>query len=347
MSLIRFPHRGRWVVCMLALGACQTGCTSALTTAYLRDALWDTAEHATESAPPAEDKIAATSTGPDADAPDAATDARADDERRAAAIEEAVERLSRIGALDAAAQAALVDTLQRTQQEDWPVVIEAFSSSLASPAAPPASDIAAAATQAAEPAAEPHVVAKADLDAPAAAPEAAAPVSPPEPEAAAPEPIAAVAPAQPAAETPLPPEPAAAAAERPRDLAIQNACFASRVQAWGVVERFLEDRFDRGQEVIVYFELDNLSAGTSPAGHTTCIDTTIVLTGPDGGRVHDWTFEPIAETCHAQRRDYFARYVVRIPETAPAGACRVELAVTDTLTGTRATATLPLDIAAR
>jgi hypothetical protein len=110
------------------------------------------------------------------------------------------------------------------------------------------------------------------------------------------------------------------------------------------VDRFAADRFRPGQDVIVYFELAGLSASESPAGHTTCIDSTLRLVAADGTVLHAWSFEPIAESCRARRHDYFARYVVRLPETAAAGACRLELGVTDTLSGQVASATLPLEL---
>jgi hypothetical protein len=132
----------------------------------------------------------------------------------------------------------------------------------------------------------------------------------------------------------------------PPALTLNNACFASRVQAWGVFDRFSHDRFQPGQDVIVYFELDGLSARQSTAGHTTCIDAALRLVDAEGRTLHDWSFEPIAETCGSRRHDYFARYVVRMPSAAEPGPCRVELTVTDMLTGTTATTTLPLEIAA-
>lgn len=325
---------------LLALAAgivVQTGCTSALTTAYLRDALWDVSEHAAESAAEVPAAAgAATSDSADRVADDVAAD-RADAERRQAAIEEAVERLERIGTLDVAVQAALVETLQATQQEDWPVVIEAFSATLA--------DKPAAAAQRraeSEPVPEPHVVAKTPTE--SAPGEAAVPpvaalaaVVTPEPPAgpAAPPPPGAT----PAAATPPDPPPAVALPP----LAVRNACFASRVRAWGNVERFPADRFQPGQEVIVYFELEGLSAAESAAGFRTAIDAALRLVDGEGREVHAWNFEPITETCPARRHDYFARYVVRLPESA-AGSCRVELAVTDAIAGASATATLPCTV---
>ncbi len=322
-----------------------TGCTSVLTSASLRDLVWDGEDHAAETDPATSD--AELEEGPDPVDPDEAADgeATADAQRRQAAVEEATARLARLDYLDDTARATLAETLGRTQQEDWPAVIDAFAESLADAnVTPPPTAEAETITEtivaepaAAEPAVteapvpdEPdaHVVAKADLDA-ASGDAAFAPKA-----AAAPEPAPAPEPAA------LPPADAVSTAPA-ESLVIENACFASRVQAWGVLDRFAADRFRPGQEVIVYFELDGLSAGESPAGHTTCIDSDLRLVDAGGSVVHAWSFEPIAETCRARRRDYFARYVVRLPET---GACRVELQVTDTLSGQAATASLPLEV---
>lgn len=338
MRYTRFVNAVRLLT--LAAGiVVQAGCTSALSTAYLRDALWDMSEHAAESAAEVPAASGAAMSDPaDRVADDVAAD-RADAERRQAAIEEAVERLARIGTLDAAAQAALVETLQATQQEDWPVVIEAFSATLAEKAAAAAEPPAASRP---EPAPEPHVVAKTPTE--SAPGEAAAPPAAALAAVVAPEPPAGPAASPPSGAPPVPatpPDPPVAVARPP--LALRNACFASRVRAWGNVERFPADRFQPGQEVIVYFELDGLSAAESAAGFRTAIDTDLRLVDGEGREVHAWNFEPITETSPARRHDYFARYVVRLPESA-AGACRVELAVSDAIAGTSATATLPCTV---
>lgn len=332
MPLIDRFHRHGWPVLLVLLLACGQGCTSVLSTASLRDLVWDGDEpHAAESATDASDEVASADTPAEDAAGDAepvSTDPSSPDaERREAAIEEAVSRLAKLGAIGEAARATLMETLERTAPEDWPAVIDAFAESL-----PPAA----------------HVAAKADLDAalePVIEPGPAVAAAAPEPDLPADEaPIVTVAvapsPEPPADESPVPAKPAPA--ETP--LTVENACFATRVQAWGVVDRFAADRFRPGQEVIVYFELAGLSASESAAGHTTCIDSTLRLVAADGSILHTWSFEPIAETCLARRHDYFARYVVRLPETTAAGPCRIELGVTDTLSGKVAVATLPLEV---
>jgi hypothetical protein len=345
----------RWLLALAAAMTCAgSGCTTVLSTASLRDMVLGIDDRIDDST---------TSSGNDSENSGGSEENEAADaERRAAAIEEAISRLSKVGELDDAARDTLVATLQRTNQEDWPVVVEAFAESLADTPST-------------------HVVAKADLDtgstpveesptvdvpigthsAPEASPsppsETAPEVAPVAPQPTAPTVAVAVAPdpePTPEPEPTLPaeptPEPVGTSKPSPPspspDLVIRNAAFASRVQAWGVLERFASSQFRPGQEVIVYFELENLSAGESAAGHTTCIDSRLRCVTSAGDVVHEWKFEPIAETCRARRHDYFARYVIRIPADAKPGSHRLELAVTDTLTGQEAVESIDLEILA-
>jgi len=354
---------GLFLLALLSISV-PAGCTSALTTAYLKGTPWNLSD-------PAGDE------GED-DGPGGSTAERAADEAapqtpspeaqaaaREAAIEQAITSLAAVGTVDAATEAVLIALLRGTPQEDWPAVVDEFVGALAAtpqvaskPA--PAADALPEATVAvlladAQPATvdlsptapePPDLTAAVDPTVEAALPVMAAGNADlvPSPRSETDEadgrsaPDAAGSTVSSAVDTPQ--------AESQRDVTVQNACFAARVQAWGVVDRFTADRFRPGQEVIVYFELEHLSADRTSAGHTTCIDTSLVLVAADGGRIHDWSFEPIRETCPARRRDYFARYVVRIPAKSPAGACRLEIAVTDTLAGRTAAATLPLEIVA-
>lgn len=336
------------VIALAAMLATATGCTSALTTASLRGLPWDTADKKADVS----DETAAVAADSDSAESDDAEPAVDHDARRAAAIEEAITRLSKVGSLDEQAQATLMATLHNTAPEDWPVVVAEFATAL---------------TKAGTATAAPHVVAKAELSQPAPAPlptaetapepaaepsstsEPAAAPEPPAPTVTAPttaEPDASAASAPAPGPEPLPPTTPAAAVEPARTASIRTACFASRVQAWGVFDRFPADRFTPGQEVIVYVELDDLAATTAADGHTTCIDASLRLVAADGRTLTDWNFEPIAETCASRRRDYFARFVVRIPETAAPGRCHVALAITDTLAGKTVEMTLPLEITA-
>ncbi len=156
----------------------------------------------------------------------------------------------------------------------------------------------------------------------------------------------AAAPMPPTPESFEPPTVTATTPAVPLGPAVNNACFATRVRGWGNVERFPSTTFRPGQEVIVYFELDRLQIRSTGEGHTTGIDSNFRLVDGSGQRIGQWSFEPIVETCPAPRRDYFARYFVRIPEDAKPGRHRLEWSVTDTVAGATRQAHLDLEVVA-
>jgi len=347
-------------VCITA----SSGCTSVISSAYLRDAWLDAVEHAAEPTPDENDSDTATSkrqsgrnasgshddadSSLDVDGTATDRDLNTDfDETSTAsawspgtleeAMDEADQRLAQSGGLSGAARDTLIGMLKSTPRQDWPVVIEEFTAALA--AANPGNALTAvdAATSAVEPSPSETEHAVPQAVAPAAARDVANPTADAEPVA----PLPPTTVHQPSVPEPAPPS----AALEPPAFAVQNACFASRVQGWGVVDRFQTTTFSPGQELIVYFELDQLASRESAEGHATRVDTALRIVDGDGRRAHEWTFEPLEETCRGQRRDYFARYLVAVPAALPTGSYRLEIVVSDTIAGRTAHTSLPLDVA--
>jgi hypothetical protein len=355
--------RLRWLLWLpVGLGCLtQAGCMSAITSAALRDALRDTVTAASEPAAAVAGEQAAIT---DDDASEATLDDGLSSQQTAPteptlsldeAVERAVERLSGIGQLDAATQTTLLAMLESTNPEDWPAAIDAFAAALEAnrPRQPPVTQTAAELRAEPEPdpvelaAAPAPVVTVAVAVTPTVDVVPAVAVTPAVDVTAAvldsPAPFAEDEPAE--TETPAPerlqiePQP-----DPIPELTIRNPCFVTRVRAWGAVDRFPEQVFRPGQDVIVYFELEDLSSRASAAGHATSIDAMFRLIATDGQQTGQWKFEPVEETCHAPRSDYFARYFIRIPETAPAGRCKLEFMVTDRFAGVSTQAHLDLEI---
>ena len=218
--------------------------------------------------------------------------------------------------------------------------------------APPAADLQTAPSIEPTPAVAPGIVGAVALVDPVPTAAPAPPAVAPAPPAAA---LALSEPATSGEPVPLPPEPEAftepaSSAVSPPPAAeatgpeIRNACFATRVRGWGRIDRFPTNAFRRGQELIVYFELDRLRIRPDGEGHTTAIDTSFRLLDESGAPIGQWTFEPIVESCPSPRRDYFARYFIRIPEDARPGRHRLEWTVTDGVAGTTRGAHLDLDV---
>jgi len=360
------------VVCLTA----SSGCTSVIGSAYLREAWLDAVEHAAETQ--ADAKSGGTTGGKSGGKAARADEQTADDSETAAgsstvsdtrddtsdmkessaaawspatldeAVGEADHRLANAGGLSEAARSTLIATLKSTPRQDWPVVVEEFTAALAAVHIDSDEGVAAAA-KVAEPVAPmppaeaaAHTLATVPAHIPVEAPRTAAEGA--DQNAAEQNAAEQNAVGQKAAGHDAAGQDASVTGPAQPQFAVQNACFASRVRAWGVVDRFETAEFQPGQELIVYFELDQLTSRQSAEGHTTRIDTAIRLIGADGRRVHEWTFEPLEETCGSHRRDYFARYLVSVPASTPAGPCRLEVAVSDTIAGRTAHASLPLTV---
>ena len=367
MKTTYVPHQSRWlllaaVVCMTA----SSGCTSVIGSAYLREAWIDAVEHAAETKSDAKAADTAkkkssrgtaasqddadSSPGDDSDSLDAGAETDATEAAAWSpttldeAVEEADQRLLQSGGLTDAARGILIATLKGSPRQDWPVVVEEFTAALAAAHVGNSTETAAATPPSTEQSSRPTSQAQAQTAAPV-------PAVPPEAtgrDAAAAEPVAPMPPVEsPRVPAPEPDQNASQPEPPQRPFAVQNACFASRVRAWGVVDRFETAEFSPGQEVIVYFELDQLRSQESADGHTTRIDTALRLVGADGHRIHEWTFEPLEETCSGHRRDYFARYLVALPASTPAGSYRLEIMVSDTIAGRTAHSSLPLHVVAR
>ena len=351
MKITFVSPRNTWVLlAVLACTSASSGCTSVISSAYLRETWLDAVEHASESRADAKasDKAAAHDESDVDNAEETAAlpaggDVNALSDTAAwspatldEAVDEARRRLAKSGGLNDAARGTLIATLKSTPRQDWPVVVEEFAAVLAAAQidnAPEASDAAEATDESPSGGLASESVTTTTANREAAAPTAAA------------EPVAPMPPAEsPRTAAAEPDQPLHQSAPVQPVFAVQNACFASRVRAWGVVDRFETAQFQPGQEVIVYFELDQLTSQESAEGHTTRIDTVLRLVDASGRRVHEWTFEPLEETCGSHRRDYFARYLVAVPPATPAGSCRLEVVVTDTIAGRTAQTSMPLDV---
>ena len=405
----RFPGF-LWAAAVVWLVAMNAGCTSSLTAIALRDAMREIAEYGRRGEKAVEE----------ADDRQLADDADPEDLMSLEeALDSAVTRLAAVGRLDAEARQMLLETLESTSQEDWPIVIESFASSLEEiakgndaieqvaetleaeaddavvPEEMPADELVAAVDSDEIPAEE--LVAAVDPDEVTELAEAAetsdveAVVEPPaetiseltapakepaEPSLIAVSDTDTAAEAQPEAstsdaipglladrvtsairelpvsETPaLSPEEtmqrleeALAVARRQAPLRVGNPCFAWQVRAWGDVERCDVSRFHTGQQVIVYFEVENLTSDVQPDGHATKLDTELRLVNVSGECLHEWSFPPLAESCPAPRRDYFARYILEVPDGIAPGPLRLEMKVNDLLGQKSADVALPLEV---
>lgn len=321
-------------LCLLSI-ACgflltQIGCSTLLSAGGLQDALQGSGDVSTIAT---YDQL--TDDNEDTDSTDDAADSESnqtktlDASAAQAVLDDALDQLAESGHLTPATQDALMTAVQDAPPEDWPDIIDAFVATIAST---PLSDTTNT-NEAEEELTDSEPASSKPSDTASDAQEDTSSATTTERSTQ--------------DEDSVKQERSASASNTQQpspDLAIINACFASKVTGWGALDRFENDTFVSGQELIVYFELENLSGNKSPDGYTTQINTVLELVGDSGQQFREWSFEPLQEESLAIRRDYFARYIIKIPDDVPAGDCRVKLSVTDSVAESTAHAELPLSI---
>lgn len=339
--------------------AAQTGCTSPLTTVALREFLRESTmslaidSDAEEASKPKVDPNGSASKSGDRKADATGDEPAAEDapedistEQR---IERSLERLARTSGFDQAASDVVAATLENAAREDWPDIIDAFAASFE--ASPPRSSPSSA-TPAAVVERPPQQLAKraGGLTSPVSlATEGKSTEANEEP---AKKDVAAAGEPQPP-EPPRPEDPAEfvarlkerlAEARRTAPLAVRRACFASKVRGWGNLDAFDEPRFVPGQDVLAYFELDNLDGIETPRGFCTRVEASLRLVDATGDVVAEWGFPVVEDRADSPRTDYFVRYVVRLPADATAGSHRLEATIIDAVSSKTVATSLPLEV---
>jgi len=344
-----------WIVLAAVAVAAQSGCSSPLTTVALREFLRESTmslaidSDAEDAAKPEVDpKGSASKSGEreaDAAGDEPAVEAAPESISTEQRIERSLERLARTSGFDQVARDVVVETLEKAAREDWPDIIDSFAASLeASP--PRASSPPATSPSVVEPSLQLVAKRSGGLTSPVAAS-----TEPKEEAVQTDEAVAAEEP-QPS-EPPQPEDPAVvvamlkerlAEARRTAPLTVRRACFASKVRGWGNLDAFDEPRFLPGQDVLVYFELDNLDGIESPRGFCTRVETSLRLLDAAGDVAEEWSFPVVEDRADSPRTDYFVRYVVRVPADATMGNHRLEATIIDAVSSKRVATSIPLEV---
>ncbi len=114
-------------------------------------------------------------------------------------------------------------------------------------------------------------------------------------------------------------------------LAIRRAAFCTAVRSYGVIERFPQNEFSPGAEVLLYAELDNFVAQRQADGFRTEFRASYLIFDRLGQPVETEPRElpVITETCANLRRDFFISYRIRLPERMNPGDHQLKLTIHD------------------
>ena len=97
-------------------------------------------------------------------------------------------------------------------------------------------------------------------------------------------------------------------------LVVRNLVFCTAVQSFGSVQPFKKPEFTPDQEVLLYAEVDNFAAESTPKGFHTSLRCNYQVFDSRGQRVAQHEFPTIEEHCQNYRHDFFIGYHLRLPK---------------------------------
>jgi hypothetical protein len=127
-------------------------------------------------------------------------------------------------------------------------------------------------------------------------------------------------------------------------LDVRNLAFCTEVLSYGQVKPFPNNRFQAGQLVILYMELENFVADRLTDGYETHFQGSYQIYDATGKRVAHQILPADRQTCNNYRRDYFIPYEFHLPDKLAAGSYRLEVTMEDAKGKTYGQASIPFDI---
>ncbi len=112
-------------------------------------------------------------------------------------------------------------------------------------------------------------------------------------------------------------------------LDLRNLAFCRRVISYGYFDEFDSNGFKPGQEVLLYVEVENFAAESTPGRHETELQGEYAILDTDGKRVASSVLPLDKQVSTNRRHDYFIAYRVFLPEKIEAGHYTLQLTMQD------------------
>jgi len=127
-------------------------------------------------------------------------------------------------------------------------------------------------------------------------------------------------------------------------LEVQSLAFCTEIEAYGQIKRFPGNRFDAGQQVILYCEIENFTVTTVDGGYETHLQGSYDIFNASNEKVVSQLLPADRQISGNYLRDYFIAYQMNLPKQLSKGAYRLQLTMEDVAGKKYGQASIPLDI---
>ncbi len=128
-------------------------------------------------------------------------------------------------------------------------------------------------------------------------------------------------------------------------LEVKSLSFCTEIEAYGQVKTFPGNRFQAGQPVILYCEVDNFSVSKVEQGFETHLQGSYDVYNAANEKVVSQTLPADRQVASKYLRDYFIAYQMHLPKQLPAGTYRLQLTMEDVAGKKYGQASIPFEIA--
>lgn len=127
-------------------------------------------------------------------------------------------------------------------------------------------------------------------------------------------------------------------------LEVRSLSFCKEIQSFGQTTAFESSRFESGQKVILYCEIDNFVAEKTASGYETHLQGSYEVFDSKGNKVAGQVLPADQQVCANYLRDYFIAYQMNLPSGLEPGTYRLQLTM-ECMKGEKyGQASIPLEI---
>jgi hypothetical protein len=127
-------------------------------------------------------------------------------------------------------------------------------------------------------------------------------------------------------------------------LDVRSLAFCTEIESYGQVKPFKAYRFDAGQQVILYCEIENFTARKTDDGYETHLQGSYDLLNDKDEKVVSQLLPADQQVSANHLRDYFIAYQMHLPEQLTKGKYRLKLTMEDVNGKKYGQASIPLEI---
>ncbi len=128
-------------------------------------------------------------------------------------------------------------------------------------------------------------------------------------------------------------------------LDVRSLAFCTGIESYGQIKTFPGNRFDAGQQVILYCEIENFSVAKTSEGFQTHLQGSYDIYNAENEKVVSQLLPADKQVSANFLRDYFIAYQMHLPQQLSAGTYRLQLTMEDVGSKKYGQSSIPFEIA--